>query len=118
MLRLLLLALLQSALLAAGQVTLKISLQQMGAFAWRREFFTRAFGNPWFAVCGLCFGVSSLLWMYIVKHFPLSMAYPLISLSYVMGMLAAVFVFHEQIPAVRWVGLALIMMGVILVVQR
>lgn len=118
MLRLLLLALLQSALLAAGQVTLKISLQQMGAFAWRSEFFARAFGNPWFAVCGLCFGVSSLLWMYIVKHFPLSMAYPLISLSYVMGMLAAVSVFHEQIPAVRWVGLALIMMGVILVVQR
>mgnify|MGYP001738475588 FL=1 len=53
--------------------------------------------------------------MYIVKHFPLSQAYPLISLSYVMGMLAAVFIFHEAVPLIRWVGVALIMVGVVLV---
>ena len=111
--RLLPLALIQSMLLALGQVTLKISLQQLGAFAWTRHFFARAFTNLWFATCGLCFGLSSLLWMYIVKHYPLSMAYPMI-----MGMLAAVFIFHEQVPAVRWIGLGLIMIGVVLVVQQ
>ena len=116
--RLLPLALIQSMLLALGQVTLKISLQQLGAFAWTRHFFVRAFTNLWFATCGICFGLSSLLWMYIVKHYPLSMAYPMISLSYVMGMLAAVFIFHEQVPAVRWIGLGLIMIGVVLVVQQ
>ena len=46
------------------------------------------------------------------------MAYPMISLSYVMGMLAAVFIFHEQVPAVRWIGLAFIVIGVVLVVQQ
>ena len=115
MLRLLALALVQSALLALGQVTLKVSLQQLGAFSWSWAFFSSAFTCVWFALCGLCFALSSVLWMYIVKHFPLSQAYPLISLSYVMGMLAAVFIFHEAVPLIRWVGVALIMLGVVLV---
>lgn len=115
MLRLLALALVQSALLALGQVTLKVSLQQLGVFSWSWAFFSRVFTCVWFALCGLCFALSSVLWMYIVKHFPLSQAYPLISLSYVMGMLAAVFIFHEAVPLIRWVGVALIMVGVVLV---
>ena len=115
MLRLLALALVQSALLALGQVTLKVSLQQLGAFSWSWALFSRAFTGGWFGLCGLCFALSSVLWMYIVKHFPLSQAYPLISLSYVMGMLAAVFIFHEAVPLIRWVGVALIMLGVVLV---
>ena len=64
--RLLPLALIQSMLLALGQVTLKISLQQLGAFAWTRHFFARAS-----LICGLrpvafasachrCFGCISL----------------------------------------------------------
>ena len=56
-----------------------------------------------------------MLWLYILKHYPLSQAYPLISLSYVMGMLAAVFVFHEAVPLVRWLGVGLIMAGVVMV---
>lgn len=112
------LAIIQSLLLTAGQVTLKISLQQMGAFRWTWRFFAGAFTNVWFALCGLSFAAASLLWMYMIKHYPLSMAYPTISLSYVMGMLAAVFVFHEQVPVVRWVGVALIMAGVLLIVQK
>ena len=32
-----------------------------------------------------------------------------------MGMLAAVFVFHEAVPLVRWLGVGLIMAGVVMV---
>lgn len=46
------------------------------------------------------------------------MAYPMISLSYVMGMLAAVLIFHEHVPVTRWIGLGLIIIGVVLVVQK
>ena len=35
-----------------------------------------------------------------------------------MGMLAANLIFHESIPLNRWIGLLLIMAGVILVVQK
>ncbi len=56
--------------------------------------------------------------MYIVKHYPLSVAYPLVSLSFVMGMLAAVFIFNEPVPVLRWLGLVLIVVGVALIVQK
>lgn len=113
--RLLSLAFLQSAFLAGAQVSLKLTLQHLDgvAFSWR---MIRMLLCDWvFALSGACFGLASVLWLYMLKHFPLSMAYPMVSLSYIMGMLAALLVFHEQIPLVRWMGLALIVVGVILV---
>jgi undecaprenyl phosphate-alpha-L-ara4N flippase subunit ArnE len=49
--------------------------------------------------------------MYIIKHFPLSEAYPLVSLSYVFGMIAAIVFFHEQVDISKWIGVLLIMAG-------
>ena len=49
--------------------------------------------------------------MHILKNYPFSMAYPLISMSYVFGMVASVLIFHETVPAVRWIGVLLIMAG-------
>ena len=67
--------------------------------------------------CGICYAAGTLLWMYILKKFPFSMAYPMISLSYVFGMLAAIFIFHESIPATRWIGVFLIMSGCVLIAR-
>ena len=67
--------------------------------------------------CGVCFTTATVLWMYIIKHFPLSQAYPLISLSYVFGMLAAMVFFHEHIAVSHWIGVGLIMGGCLLIVQ-
>lgn len=39
------------------------------------------------------------------------MAYPLVSLSYVFGLLAAAWIFHEDVSFNKWVGVALIMIG-------
>ena len=108
------LAVFQSALLALGQVFLKIALQKMRPFGWNWQFWGSLLVNWQFAVCGLLFLAASLLWMYIVKVFPFSMAYPLVSLSYVFGMLAAILIFHEEVPLTRWVGVLLIMAGCIL----
>jgi undecaprenyl phosphate-alpha-L-ara4N flippase subunit ArnE len=55
--------------------------------------------------------------MYIIKTFPFSMAYPMVSLSYIFGMLAAMFIFHEDIPMTRWMGIFLIMTGCVLVAK-
>jgi len=115
--RLLLISIVQCLLLSGGQVLLKFALERMGQFAWTWQFFARNLTNWWLLGCGLCYLAATLLWMYILKHFPFSMAYPMISLSYVFGMLAAIFVFHEQVPLTRWVGVALIMGGCILIAK-
>ena len=98
--RVIVLAVVQSALLAIGQVFLKFALQKMHPFGWTKDFWWHLLINWQFACSGAFFGVSSVLWMYIVKHYPLSVAYPMISLSYVFGMLAAIAFFHVSVSAV------------------
>lgn len=109
------LALIQSAVLALGQVFLKLGLVRMEPFGWNATFWRSALWNWQFALSGLCFGGASLLWMYIIKHYPLSMSYPLISLSYVFGMLAAMWIFHEDVTVLKWGGVILIMLGCIMI---
>lgn len=106
---------LQCLLLTAGQVFLKFALMRMAPFGWNRTFWSSVFLNWQFAACGLCFLTASLLWMYIVKAFPFSVAYPMISMSFVVGMVAAVVFFHEQVSWTKWVGVLLIIAGCLLI---
>lgn len=108
---LLLLAVIQSLLLAGGQVLLKFGLGRMLPFAWSLDFWKSVFVNWQFAACGLCYGAGSILWFYIIKHYPFSMAYPLVSLSYVFGMIAAMVFFNEPVNMTKWLGVLLIMLG-------
>jgi undecaprenyl phosphate-alpha-L-ara4N flippase subunit ArnE len=45
------------------------------------------------------------------------MAYPMVSLSYVFGMLAAIYVFGEDVSALKWTGVILIMLGCTLIAK-
>lgn len=110
-------AILQSILLVGGQVFLKLALTRLPSFAWTREFWLSLLTNWQFAVCGLLFAAASLLWMYIVKVFPFSSAYPMVSLSYVFGMVAAMLVFHEEVSVIKWVGVILIVLGCMLIAK-
>lgn len=115
--KLILYGLLQSLLLSGGQVFLKFGLVRMAPFGWNRTFWIGFLTNWSFMISGICFGLGSLLWMYILKHFPLSLAYPMISLSYVFGMLAAILFFHEEVSFTKWLGVLLIMVGCCLIVK-
>ena len=110
-------AILQSILLTAGQVFLKFALGRMPAFAWTRDFWVTLLTNWQFAVCGLFFLLASLLWMYIVKVFPFSSAYPMVSLSYVFAMLAAILFFNEEVSVIKWIGVMFIVLGCMLIAK-
>lgn len=116
-LKLLPLSLLQCMLLSGGQVLMKYGLTKAGDFTWSAAYFARLLVNWQFICCGICYGVGSVLWMYIIKNFPFSMAYPMVSISYVMGMVAAIVFFHEQVPPVRWLGVLLILTGCVLIAK-
>lgn len=110
-------SLIQCVLLSGGQVFLKFALMRMPKFSWNKTFWCDLLTNWQFAAAGIFFAAASLLWMYILKSFPFSMAYPMISLSYVMGMIAAIVFFHEQIPLTRWAGVFLIVAGCFLIAK-
>lgn len=111
------LALVQSILLSLGHVFLKFAMTRIGAFGWTREFWTGLLGNWWLLGCGIAYGGATVLWLYILKHFPFSIAYPLSSLSYVFGMLAAIIFFHEEVSLAKWIGVLLIAGGCILIMK-
>ena len=115
--RLIPLALIQSILLCGAQVMLKFALQRMPRFEWSREFWCSMLQNWQFAASGIFFVGASLLWMYIIKVFPFSQAYPMVSLSYVFGMVSAIFFFGEEVHAQQWVGVALIIAGCLLIAK-
>lgn len=112
-----LLAILQSVLYAAGPVLLKMGLARMLPFEWSWPFWRSVFFNLPFGGSGICYALGTVLWFYMVKHYPLSMAYPLVSLSYIFGMIAAVVVFHEPVSVVKWIGVVLIVLGCYFIVK-
>lgn len=117
MLELLCLSIFQSLMLAFGQLTLKFALEKMPAFSWSTAFWGDLLTNWWFLLCGLLFGGASVLWMYILRHFPLSMAYPMASMGYVFGLILAAVFLHEDIAWNRWLGVAFIMLGCVFVAK-
>ena len=108
---------LQTIFLAGAQVFLKLAMVKMPPFAFTFEYFKCMFTNWWFFACGLSFGTATVLWLYILKHYPFSQVYPLTAMGYVLGMIAAIFVFGEHIPIARWIGVVLIVLGCVLMTR-
>ena len=53
----------------------------------------------------------------MLKHFPLSQAYPLGSMSYVVCTIMAIVFFHETVDIQKWIGVLLIMAGCIIIAK-
>lgn len=111
------LAVIQSVFLAGGQVLLKLGLAASGPFHWSWSFFRAQLTNWWYLGCGIVFAIAGVLWLYMLKHFPLSIVYPLSSISYIFGMIAALLIFHEHVSWGQWIGVLLIMAGSALMVK-
>lgn len=116
-LKLIPISIMQCTLLSGGQVLMKYGLMKAGDFSWTSRYFYRLLINWQFIGCGICYGLASILWMYILKNFPFSMAYPMVSISYVIGMLAAIIFFHEQVSPIRWVGVLFILIGCFMITK-
>lgn len=117
MLILIILIVVQSILLVAAQSFLKISVELFGHFSWSLQYFKTVFTTWQFAASGICAVSAMLVWMYVLKHYQFSLAYPLLSISYIIGLLSAQFIFHEAVPLTRWIGVVIVMIGVFFIVK-
>ncbi|HBZ34442.1 MAG TPA: hypothetical protein DEO38_05005 [Bacteroidales bacterium] len=117
MIRLITITLTQSILLCAAQVLLKHALLIMGHVTASWTFVRSLLTNWWLLASGITFTLASLLWMYLLKNYPFSIAYPLSSLTYVFGMLCATVIFHENVRVAQWIGVLLIISGCALIAK-
>lgn len=84
---------------------------------WKDFIFHSVLTNWWLLGCGVTMTSAGLLWMYILRHFQFSNAYPLTALSFIFGMLAAMWVFKEPVDVKQWLGILFILLGCYLVTK-
>lgn len=65
-----------------------------------------------------CYGLGAVAYILVLTRVNLSVAGPAISLSYVFALLIGHFVFGEPIPPKLYIGMGLIICGVILVIWK
>ena len=71
----------------------------------------------YFVLGTACYGVSVVVWILGLSRVPVSMAYPLLSVGYVINAIAAHYLFGETVTLQRWLGIAFIAIGVWLVTR-
>ncbi|MBD3366639.1 MAG: EamA family transporter [Candidatus Eisenbacteria bacterium] len=102
---------------ATGQVIMKKGMQIYGEVSavnvWSQLF--RILSVPQVLLGFVCYGVSAVLWIAVVSNVDLSLAYPMVSLAYVVVFLASWLFLGEQISALRIAGLVIIVAGVLVI---
>lgn len=63
------------------------------------------------------YGAATVLWIYLLRHVPLSKAYPYMALSFVIVPLFSFFLFEEKLSFAYLGGIALIFAGVVVVTK-
>ena len=68
----------------------------------------------WHSFVGLClFGGAGLIYALILRHIPLNLAQMLLSLQFVLTLLASYFLLHEALTSLQMVGALLIVAGIL-----
>ena len=104
----------------AGQLTLKAAMDHIGRIGYEQvsepgELIGRAVREPRLWAGLFLFGISSLFWLVVLSRVPLSVAYPFVGISYIFVVGFARFVLHEYVPAARWVGVAVVALGIAII---
>lgn len=107
-------------LATAGQLMLKTGMAKVGYIGSAR--LERPFqvivevARTWQVLLGLVlFALSAISWLLVISRVPLSFAYPFAGITYVLLALFSKFVLKEHVPHMRWLGVALIVAGIIVV---
>lgn len=103
-------------LLVGGQTLWKYGLRNMDLTNLKSVLL--AMFSPWVIGGIVLYVVATVIWIYLLNKLSLSLLYPLQSLAYVAAIFVSIYVFHEHVPPLRWVGVGIILVGVSLVAVR
>ena len=107
-------------LTVVGQMLLKKGVLTVGRINSFRELIsklTEVIFNPYVMGGISIYGFTTFVWLVILSRVKLSIAYPMLSLGYVLVIPFSWLVFKETIPIVRIIGAILICIGIYLVAQ-
>ena len=104
----------------AGQLSLKVGMDQVGkiggeSLSHPTQTLVRVFSTPLVLMGLSLYVVAALAWLIVLSRLDLSYAYPMLALMYVLIPLASRFLLREQIPGLRWLGILVVSLGLIIV---
>ncbi len=104
-----------------GQLLLKMGMTQVGTLEFEGGLAglirvgIRVFSNLKVLGGFASYGISSLFWIIVLSKIDLSLAYPMLALNYVLVPLTAWLFLSEQVPPTRWLGIGVVIIGVIII---
>jgi drug/metabolite transporter (DMT)-like permease len=109
-------------LLVAGQTLLKVGLMKIGGTSFLGggalvANLAKLFSTPYIALGFVMYGCSAILWMDVLSRLDLSVAMPLVSLTYIFALIIGAFFLHEPVGWQRILGVVFICFGLLFIVR-
>jgi multidrug transporter EmrE-like cation transporter len=106
---------------AGAQLLLKAGTNSVGVFEFSRDNIVpvgwRLATEPHIVGGLACYVISVVVWVIALSRVEVSVAYPLLSIGYVVNAIAAWYLFGEAVTPMRLAGIGIIIVGVCLVAR-
>jgi multidrug transporter EmrE-like cation transporter len=100
-----------------GQLAMKNGANQIFISGGAARLFIQFVSNISIVVGLLLYGISTIVWIVALSRTQLSIAYPMVSLSYIIVVIASYFIFSEPLNLQKILGLVFIMIGVVFIAK-
>lgn len=98
--------------ISSGQLLFKLAADRLA----ERPIWHLAL-SPVFLVALCVYAMATLGWMMVLRRLPLSQAYPFAVLTFLLVPVVSHFVLREEISGSYWIGLALVIAGLVVIVR-
>jgi drug/metabolite transporter (DMT)-like permease len=105
----------------AGQLAIKVGVTRAGTVgigdSGAIATLITAFRSPLVWLGLALYGLGALAWILVLTRLDLSLAYPFLALNFILIAIASRLFLGEAIPALRWGGIAVICVGILLIAR-
>lgn len=101
-----------------GQTFMKMGANALKNIEISLPGLMNTFMNPWILLGLGAYGFSTIFWIISLSKFDLSVAYPFLSIGYILVLIVSVLLFKESINEFRIAGIVFVMIGVVLISQK
>lgn len=107
-------------LVVVGQTLIKQGMLKIGSFSDMHllNFFQKSLTSPLVITGVFLYILSSFIWFMVLSKVNLSVAYPALSLGYIIVLVVSFFYLHEPITFLKIIGVVLICGGVFLIFRK
>ena len=102
---------------ALAQILLKAGMKQFGNIDLKNNIINTSISialNPYIITGFISYGISILLWLWVLSKVDVSLAYPFQALGYIVVTILAWLIFQENISFTRIMALIFISIGLII----